>query len=113
MGETKYEPGSGGGTSTPTPNASLTPTFVAPTNTLPVPTNTPNSVTGPTLTPIAPTATGTPAGSGTPIYQASYTYDGTGNRLMQTVNGATSSYSYNALDQLTGDGANSYTYDGR
>jgi RHS repeat-associated protein len=36
-----------------------------------------------------------------------------GNRFSQTVNGTTTSYSYNALDQLTSDGTNSYSYDGR
>jgi RHS repeat-associated protein len=36
-----------------------------------------------------------------------------GNRLSQTVNGATTTYSYNTLDQLTTDGMNTYSYDGR
>jgi RHS repeat-associated protein len=43
----------------------------------------------------------------------SYTYDGVGNRLTMTANGATTNYQYNALDQLTSAGSAQYTYDGR
>ncbi len=42
-----------------------------------------------------------------------FTYDNVGNRLSQTVNGVTTNYTYNALDQLTGDGTSTYGYDGR
>lgn len=54
--------------------------------------------------------------SGAIIAQASYSYDGVGNRLMLTSGGQATSYSYNALDQLTslsGAQAATYTYDGR
>lgn len=39
-------------------------------------------------------------GQGIIQHQASYQYDAMGNRLSQTVNGQTTSYSYNTLDQL-------------
>jgi RHS repeat-associated protein len=40
-----------------------------------------------------------------------YTYDQQGNRVSSTVNGATTTASYNSDDELTTYGANSYTYD--
>ena len=40
-----------------------------------------------------------------------YAYDGAGNRVSQTVNGQTKSYSYNAANQLTAAGATTYAYD--
>jgi len=46
---------------------------------------------------------------------ASYTYDIVGNRLSKTLGGNTTTYTYNALDQLTaedGTYAYTYTYDG-
>ena len=45
----------------------------------------------------------------------SYTYDLAGNRLTKTINGDTTSYTYNALNELgseyAGDGTTLYTYD--
>src|SRR2546429_7246192 len=43
--------------------------------------------------------------------KVSYAYDAAGNRLSQNVNGATSSYSYNAAGQLTTAGSTAYAYD--
>jgi fibro-slime domain-containing protein/RHS repeat-associated protein len=43
--------------------------------------------------------------------QLSYTYDAVGNRLTLNDNGANTTYSYNASDQLTSDGSSTYTYD--
>lgn len=40
-----------------------------------------------------------------------YTYDGNGNRLSQTINSSTTSYSYNAANQLTQAGSTTYNYD--
>lgn len=40
-----------------------------------------------------------------------YTYDGAGNRLTQTVNGTTTSYTYNNANELTSDGSTTYNYD--
>jgi RHS repeat-associated protein len=54
--------------------------------------------------------------SGAETAQASYTYDGVGNRLTQSSGGQTTTYSYNSLDQLTStSGALSLqlSYDGR
>src|SRR5258708_22829517 len=45
--------------------------------------------------------------------QAAWTYDPVGNRLSQTVNGTTTNYTYNALDQVVTAGAAQYHYDGR
>ncbi len=52
-------------------------------------------------------------GSNVVIYQAGFSYDPAGNRLSQTVNGATTSFSYNSLDQLLTAGTAQYEYDGR
>jgi RHS repeat-associated protein len=49
------------------------------------------------------------ANDGTNSY--GYSFDRAGNRLSQTVNGLTTSYSYNAANQLTSDGVNTHTYD--
>lgn len=46
-------------------------------------------------------------------WQASFLYDAAGNRTSQTVNSATTTYQYNALDQLTSAGAVTYLYNGR
>ena len=46
-------------------------------------------------------------------YQASFTYDPAGNRLSQIVNGTTTSYTYNSLDQVLTAGTAQYQYDGR
>jgi RHS repeat-associated protein len=46
-------------------------------------------------------------------WQAGFTYDAAGNRDSMTVNSATTTYQYNALDQLTSAGAITYNYDGR
>jgi RHS repeat-associated protein len=40
-----------------------------------------------------------------------YAYDGANNRTGQTVNGATTAYSYNAADELTAAGGTTYSYD--
>jgi RHS repeat-associated protein len=51
--------------------------------------------------------------TGTAPYSISYTLDAEGNRLSQTVNGVTTTFSYNADDQLlstSGGFNNSYTY---
>jgi RHS repeat-associated protein len=54
---------------------------------------------------------------GSPLLTIDYTYDGNRNRLSQTVNGTTTTYSYNVLDQLltatTGQEVTAYGYDGR
>jgi RHS repeat-associated protein/uncharacterized repeat protein (TIGR01451 family) len=49
--------------------------------------------------------------SNTVVYQAGFTYDAAGNRLTQTVNGVTTSYTYNILDQLLTAGSVQYQYD--
>ena len=46
-------------------------------------------------------------------WQAAFTYDAAGNRDSQTVNGATTTYQFNALDQLISAGAATYGYNGR
>ncbi len=49
--------------------------------------------------------------SGALLYQASWTYDGSGNRLTQTVNqGPVTSYAYDAQNRLTSAGPVGYTY---
>ena len=45
--------------------------------------------------------------------QAGFTYDAAGNRDTMTVDGTTTTYDYNALDQLTNIGSITYDYDGR
>jgi RHS repeat-associated protein len=50
---------------------------------------------------------------GAVITQTAYTYDPVGNRLSRVINGQTTSYMYNELDQLIGVGTAQYTYDGR
>jgi YD repeat-containing protein len=42
---------------------------------------------------------------------ASYTYDANGNRLTETFNSNTTSYTYDDADQLISDGTNSCSYD--
>jgi RHS repeat-associated protein len=56
--------------------------------------------------------------SGTPFRTTSYVYDDAGNRESETLNGETTIYLYNNLDQLTStlhptEGTTAYTYDGR
>jgi RHS repeat-associated protein len=51
--------------------------------------------------------------NGTLLSRASYTYDPVGNRLGETVNGVTTDYTYNELDQLVSRGSTQYAYDGR
>jgi len=46
-------------------------------------------------------------------WQAGFTYDLAGNRDSMTVSSTTTTYSYNALDQLTSAGAVTYNYNGR
>ncbi len=48
---------------------------------------------------------------GTVIDDYQYTYDGAGNRLTQTINGTTTSYTYNNANELTSDGSITYSYD--
>lgn len=52
-----------------------------------------------------------------PLYDTRFTYDATGNRLSQTINGLRTSYAYDALDRLlsaqNGAGTVGYAYDGR
>jgi RHS repeat-associated protein len=50
---------------------------------------------------------------GTTTFQASYAYDAVGNRTSATINGQTTTYTYNTLDQLTSAGSTQYSYDGR
>lgn len=42
---------------------------------------------------------------------ASYSYDAGGNRTSESLNGITTTFTYNAAGQLTADGVYSYTYD--
>ena len=55
--------------------------------------------------------------SSTQTSQTTYTYDGVGNRLSQTVNGQATTYTYNNLDEFvsstTGSQTVQYHYDGR
>ena len=46
-----------------------------------------------------------------PSQDISYTYDAAGNRVSQTVNNLTTTYSINALNQFTQIGGTNYTYD--
>ena len=46
-----------------------------------------------------------------PGYNATYIYDPAGNRLATQINGATTQYTVNALDQYTRVGSSIYTYD--
>ena len=46
-------------------------------------------------------------------HNASWTYDAVGNRLSDTTNGVTTSYSYDANDRLLTRGSQSFTYDDR
>ena len=55
--------------------------------------------------------TTTPGGGGAAT-TTTWTYDGNGNRLTQTKNGTTTTFSYNAVDELTSDTAGvTYSYD--
>ena len=53
--------------------------------------------------------TKTSAGAITSTFQ--YASDGAGNRTSQTINGSTTSYTYNAANQLTAAGGTTFTYD--
>jgi RHS repeat-associated protein len=44
-------------------------------------------------------------------YTAAYVYDAVGNRTQMTRNGATTTYTYNANDQLVSDGSATFAYD--
>lgn len=46
-------------------------------------------------------------------YQADFSYDPAGNRLSQTVDGTTTNYTYNDLDQLQTAGSATFGYNGR
>lgn len=46
---------------------------------------------------------------GTPGSPTAYTYDPVGNRQTQTIGQATSSYTYDKADRITGVGSTSYT----
>ncbi len=50
---------------------------------------------------------------GSLLSESSFTYDATGNRLTAVVDGVSTTYQYNALDQLIAAGGVAYTYDGR
>jgi YD repeat-containing protein len=50
-------------------------------------------------------------GSGTTLENFTYTYDLASRVTSQQVNGATTSYQYDATNQLTSDGVKSYSYD--
>jgi YD repeat-containing protein len=49
----------------------------------------------------------------TVVAESSFTYDLTGNRLSQTVDGVTTGYTYNELDQMLTAGSVQYEYDDR
>ena len=51
--------------------------------------------------------------SGSPTEETTFAHDPVGNRLSITIDGATTSYTYNDLDQLLAAGGTSYTYDAR
>jgi len=53
----------------------------------------------------------TKAGGGAVTATYAYAYDGANNRTGQTVNGATTNYSYNAADQLASADSTTYSYD--
>jgi RHS repeat-associated protein len=55
------------------------------------------------------TSAGTTSSSGSSVSSYGYGYDGAGNMTSATVNGTTTSYSYNAASELTSQGA---SYDG-
>jgi len=46
-------------------------------------------------------------------YTATYQYDNVGNRISQVENGLTTSYNYNAVNELTSSTGTTYTYDQR
>ena len=48
---------------------------------------------------------------GAVISDYQYAYDGASNRTSQTVNGSTTSFMYNAANQLTAAGGTTFTYD--
>src|SRR5262249_48382787 len=50
-------------------------------------------------------------GSGVTLAQLAYTYDPAGRLTSQTVNGTTTTYTYDATGQLTGAGGTAYSYD--
>jgi len=50
--------------------------------------------------------------SGTAGVDYSYVYDGNSNMTSKSISGATTSYSYNAANQLTQAGSTTYSYDG-
>jgi len=50
---------------------------------------------------------------GTPTNETTFAYDPVGNRLSMTIDGATTSYAYNELDQLLTAGGVSFAYDAR
>jgi RHS repeat-associated protein len=50
-------------------------------------------------------------GGGTVYANYTYTYDPAGNVQSEALNGATTSYSYDALNQMTSDGTNGFSYD--
>jgi RHS repeat-associated protein len=47
------------------------------------------------------------------LTETAFTYDPVGNRLTETVDGQTTTHTYNVLDQLLTAGTAQYTYDGR
>jgi RHS repeat-associated protein len=81
-----------------------TPTFVPPTATVMPHTAVPNTA--------APKVS-SQANIGIASYQVSYTYDNSGNRLTKTLNGQTTTYTYDVLNRLTADGSSFYQYDAR
>jgi len=56
--------------------------------------------------------TGEKAVSGGVTADTRYAYDAAGNRTQKTANGAVTAYTYNSLNQLTGETGVSYAYDG-